>query len=164
MFMAKKKSIEIEEKKEIAEKEEAEEEKEEAEAEAAATEEAPVEVKKGRKAVVRKREKKDKISPLEKEIRLLIDSGKVVFGTRKWLSSVILGKAKGLVYASNIPRQTMDDLNYYASMEKKMATLPFAGTSVELGKLCGKPFPISLIAIFEFGETTKDKLEKLTKG
>lgn len=161
--MARKKAVEIEEKKEIAEKEEAEEEAAEEEA-AAAAEEAPVEKKKGRKAVVRKREKKEKISPLEKEIRLLIDSGKVQFGTRKGLSSVILGKAKGLIFASNIPRETMDDLKYYSSMEKKMATLPFAGTSMELGKLCGKPFPISIIAIFEFGETTKDKLEKLTKG
>jgi large subunit ribosomal protein L30e len=162
MFMARKKSVEIEEKKEIAEKKEIEEKEETGEA--AAAEEAPVEKKKGRKAVVRKREKKEKTSPLEKEIRLLIDSGKVQFGTRKGLSSVILGKAKGLIYASNIPRETMDDLKYYSSMEKRMATLPFAGTSMELGKLCGKPFPISLIAIFEFGETTKDKLEKLTKG
>jgi len=160
--MARKKAVEIEEKKEIAEKEEAEEEA--AEEEAAAAEEAPAEVKKGRKAVVRKREKKEKISPLEKEIRLLIDSGKVEFGTRKGISSVLLGKAKGLIFASNIRRETSDDLNYYSSMNRKMATLPFSGTSMELGKLCGKPFPISIIAIFEFGETTKDKLEKLTKG
>jgi large subunit ribosomal protein L30e len=158
--MARKKAVEIEEKKKIAEdKEKAEqEEKEEA------AEEAAPEQKKGRKAITRKREKKEKISPLEKEIRLLIDSGKVEFGTRKGISSVLLGKAKGLIFASNIRRETMDDLKYYSSMDKKMATLPFSGTSMELGKLCGKPFPISIIAIFEFGETTKDKLEKLTKG
>ena len=158
--MARKKSVEIEEKKEAAEKKEIEEKEEKEEA----VEEAAPAAKKGRKAIIRKREKKEKISPLEKEIRLLIDSGKVQFGTRKGLSSVILGKAKGLIYASNIPRETMDDLNYYSSMDKKMATLPFSGTSMELGKLCGKPFPISIIAIFEFGETSKDKLEKLTKG
>ena len=158
--MARKKSVEIEEKKEIAEKKETEEKEEE---EAAEEVEAAPE-KKARKAITRKREKKEKISPLEKEIRLLIDSGKVEFGTRKGISSVLLGKAKGLIFASNIRRETSDDLNYYSSMNRKMATLPFSGTSMELGKLCGKPFPISIIAIFEFGETTKDKLEKLTKG
>ncbi|MCX6774184.1 MAG: 50S ribosomal protein L30e [Candidatus Micrarchaeota archaeon] len=157
--MARKKSVEIEEKKEIAEKKELEEKEEEAAEEVEAAPE-----KKKRKAITRKREKKEKISPLEKEIRLLIDSGKVEFGTRKGISSVLLGKAKGLIFASNIRRETLDDLNYYSSMNKKMATLPFSGTSMELGKLCGKPFPISIIAIFEFGETTKDKLEKLTKG
>jgi large subunit ribosomal protein L30e len=160
--MARKKSVEIEEKKEIAEKKELEENEEKEEEAAEEVEAAPE--KKARKAITRKREKKEKISPLEKEIRLLIDSGKVEFGTRKGISSVLLGKAKGLIFASNIRRETSDDLNYYSSMNRKMATLPFSGTSMELGKLCGKPFPISIIAIFEFGETTKDKLEKLTKG
>jgi len=165
MLMARKKSVEIEEKKEAAEKqaeEEKTEEVEEAESAEPVAEEEPKAKK--RKAIVRKREKKEKISPLEKEIRLLIDSGKVEFGIRKGISSVLLGKAKGMIYASNIPRATLDDLNYYMSMEKKMATLPFSGTSMELGKLCGKLFPISIIAIFEFGETTRERLEKLTKG
>jgi len=161
MLMARKKSVEIEEKKEAAEKQAEEEKAEVEEAEAA---EPAEEQKKKRKAIVRKREKKEKISPLEKEIRLLIDSGKVEFGTRKGISSILLGKAKGVIYASNIPKGTLDDLGYYMPMEKNMAALPFAGTSMELGKLCGKPFPISMIAIFEFGETTKAKLEKLTKG
>jgi large subunit ribosomal protein L30e len=156
-IMAKKKSIE--EKKEALEEKQ---EKEEAAAEA--VEEVAAESKKGaRKAITRKREKKEKISPLEKEIRLLIESGKIGFGTRKGMASVLVGKAKGIIYASNIPRGIMDDIQYYGGMEKGLARLPFSGTSVALGKLCGKPYPVSIIAIYDFGETTKDRLEKLTK-
>jgi large subunit ribosomal protein L30e len=157
-IMAKKKNIE--EKKEALEEKQ---EKEESAAEEAA-EEAPAEAKKSaRKAITRKREKKEKISPLEKEIRLLIESGKIGFGTRKGMAAVLVGKAKGIIYASNIPRDVMDDIRYYGGMEKGLANLPFSGTSVELGKLCGKPYPVSIIAIYDFGETTKDRLEKLTK-
>jgi large subunit ribosomal protein L30e len=149
-------------KKEVEEKKADLEEKEQKEEEAAEQAEEPK--KKTRKAAIRKREKKEKISPLEKEIRLLIDSGKIGFGTRKGISSVLLGKAKGIIYAANIPRETVENIKYYASLAKSLAQLPFAGTSIELGKLCGKPYPVSVIAIFEFGETSKDRLEKLTKG
>jgi large subunit ribosomal protein L30e len=155
MIMAKKKDVE-EKKADLEEKEKKEEE--------AAAAETTEKKKKTGKAVIRKREKKEKISPLEKEIRLLIESGKIGFGTRKGLASVLLGKAKGIIFASNIPKETVEDIMYYSSMEEGLAQLPFAGTSIELGKLCGKPYPVSVIAIYEFGETSKEKLEKLTKG
>jgi|GEM_PF-226566 len=154
MIMARKKDVE-EKKADLEEKEAKEEE---------AAEEVQETKKKTKKAAIRKREKKEKISPLEKEIRLLIESGKIGFGTRKGLASVLLGKAKGIIFAANIPRETVEDITYYSSLEKGLAQLPFAGTSIELGKLCGKPYPVSVIAIYEFGETSKEKLEKLTKG
>ncbi len=113
------------------------------------------------KKLVRKRKKKTKVSPVEKEIRLLIETGKVLIGSRKGLRELLVGNPKAVIYASNIPEELINDIEYYAD-EGNITRLKFPGTSLELGKLCGKPFPVSLITVYDEGESNLSKLKKLT--
>ncbi len=117
--------------------------------------------KKKVKRLVRKRKKKSKVSPIEKEIRLLIETGKVLIGSRQGIRELLIGNPKAVIYASNIPKELILDIEYYAD-EGDIIKLRFPGTSLELGKLCGKPFPVSLITVYDEGESDLSKLKKLT--
>lgn len=113
------------------------------------------------KKLIRKRKKKTKVSPIEKEIKLLIETGKVIIGSKKGIRELLVGNPKAVIYASNIPKELISDIEYYAD-EAKIIRLKFPGTSLELGKLCGKPFPVSLITVYSEGESNLSKLKEFT--
>jgi len=74
-------------------------------------------------------------------------TGEVRFGLAETKKSMKKGEAKLVVLASNCPEK--DSLGGQASSK----VLVFAGTNVELGAACGKPFPISALAIVSPGES-----------
>ncbi len=89
---------------------------------------------------------------LENPIKLLYKTGKVVLGSRRAVKLVKLGKAVGVIIASNIPRHVLEDFTYYARLGN-VKVIRYPGSSYELGALLGKPFPVSVIAIIEPGES-----------
>ncbi|SRR5579885_3205191 len=89
---------------------------------------------------------------LLKELSLLFKTGKVVYGNKEVINVLYHGKVLGVIVASKIPKEIFDKVTYYC----KISGIPyyvFDGTSAELGKLCGKPFMISSIAILNQGES-----------
>ena len=74
-------------------------------------------------------------------------TGDVRFGLAETRKSVKKGEAKMVVIASNC---TEKDLVPAQSTAK---VLMYRGTNVELGSACGKPFPISALAIVNPGES-----------
>ncbi len=103
------------------------------------------------KRLARKRQKKTKVSDIEKNLSLLLDTGEVVLGSREGMKTLMLEEAKAVVYAENIPENTKQDFLKYAEMAGIKA-IEFKGSSLKLGKLCGKLFPVSVIVVKEFGE------------
>ncbi|MEM1665065.1 MAG: 50S ribosomal protein L30e [Zestosphaera sp.] len=89
---------------------------------------------------------------LENPIKLLYKTGKVVLGSRRAVKLVKSGKAVGIVLASNIPKHVVEDFTYYARLGNVKITR-YPGSSYELGALLGKPFPVSVIAIIDPGES-----------
>jgi large subunit ribosomal protein L30e len=90
---------------------------------------------------------------LAKELPLLFKTGKVVYGYKEVINVLYHGKVNGVIIASKIPKEIFDKLTYYC----KLANVPyyiFEGSSAELGKLCGKNFVISSIAILNAGESS----------
>ena len=112
------------------------------------------------KVRARKRAKKERISPVEREIRLLVETGKVSFGTRQAVKAVLLGEVKGVIYARNLPKEVKTDVIHYAQ-SSGIEAIEFSGTSMELGKLCGRPHPVGVLAIYEEGEGSLERLKKL---
>lgn len=97
----------------------------------------------------------------DSELRMAIKTGKVKFGSKEALKASKLGKAKLIVVAENTPKEIKDDIVYYA----KLSNIPvyiYKGTSIELGTLCGKPFTVAAIAIYDVGESRI--LELLEEG
>lgn len=89
---------------------------------------------------------------LNKSIRLAVDSGEVVLGTDKTKKLALTGKAKIIVLSSNALREQAQDVKHYCNLSKTPLVV-FQGTSIELGTVCGKPFPISALSVLNEGNS-----------
>ncbi|HDM23241.1 MAG: 50S ribosomal protein L30e [Methanomicrobia archaeon] len=86
------------------------------------------------------------------EIRKAIETGKVLIGTEECMNALKNKNVKLIIYADNIPKDTVSDLEYYC----KLLEVPFyrfKGSSVDLGTVAGKPYVISVLAIMDPGES-----------
>jgi large subunit ribosomal protein L30e len=120
---------------------------------------APEKEKKKKKVVRRRKSKKERERPLTVAVRLAVESGKVEFGANVGIKSGLLGNAKLFVIAGNTPKETKEKVEGYA----KIAGTPiieFDGSSVELGSVCGKPFPVSVLSVYEEGSSNILELAK----
>ncbi|MEW6034999.1 MAG: 50S ribosomal protein L30e [Candidatus Micrarchaeota archaeon] len=133
------------------EAQEAEAAEEEKPAEETAAEETAEERKerKKKKVVRRRKTKKEREKPLTMAVRLAVESGKVEFGAR---SSVAAGSAKLFVIASNTPAETRGKVESFAKASN-IPVIEFDGSTIELGSVCGKPFPVSVLSVFEEGSS-----------
>lgn len=98
---------------------------------------------------------------VQKAIRMAVDSGEVLLGKNEARRSLHTGKCKLLVLAQNLP----SDLKLTLEKEARLAGIPyyeFEGTSSDLGGLCGKPYPISVMSIINEGDS--DILSLVKKG
>jgi len=89
---------------------------------------------------------------LERELQIAVRTGKLYFGLKSALKNVKLGRGKLVILASNIREEVKSELSYYA----RLSSIPvyvFPGSSLELGSLCGKPFMVSAITVFEAGDS-----------
>ena len=92
------------------------------------------------------------MTSFESELRMLLKTGKVALGSRKAIKAALLGKAKLIILAENAPEDIRNDVLRYA----KLSNIPvyiYKGTSVELGALCGKPFMVSAITVYDPGDS-----------
>jgi large subunit ribosomal protein L30e len=106
---------------------------------------------KSKNKVIRKRKsKKETENPLAGAIRLAVESGKVGFGSRTSVKDLLLGKAKMVVVADNVPPALSEDVKRYGGISE-IPIVQFPGKSLELGSICGKPFPISVLAVYDEG-------------
>lgn len=84
---------------------------------------------------------------IARALKTAASSGDVRFGLAEARKCVKKGEAKMVVLASNCPdRDGLEDA-------KGVKLLAFPGTNVELGAACGKPFPISALAIVSPGDS-----------
>lgn len=124
-------------------------------------EEKPVKERKEKKAIRKRKSKKEKENPIARAIRLTVESGKVDFGARVGLKNSLLGKAKLIVIASRSPIELIEDITYYSKLSN-IPLLVFEGTGVELGSICGKPYVVSVLSIYDVGSSDIMKLAKKT--
>ncbi len=111
------------------------------------------------KRPARKRTKKEKVSPVVKEITVMIETGKYVLGYRRAYKEMLLGNSKIVIVANGSRKDIKEDLVKYAE-EGKIPLIEFKGNSLELGSICGKSHPVSVIVVFDQG---KSKLLDLAK-
>jgi len=92
------------------------------------------------------------VADLNKALAIAVKTGKVSLGTNSTLKSVSTGKVRLVVVASNCPKKVREDLEYYSKLSK-ILIIPYSGTSLELGRVCGKPFLVSALAIRDPGDS-----------
>lgn len=82
-------------------------------------------------------------------LRRAIKTGNVILGQNNTEKCVKDGKAQMVVVAGNCPAQFVAKL----ADNKNLFVHTFDGSSVALGKACGKPFMVSTLAIVSPGES-----------
>lgn len=85
---------------------------------------------------------------LNKSLRLAIDTGKVSVGANQSNKAITTGTAKLVILSSNCPEETRD-----AAKSGETPVYSFSGNNAVLGAACGKPFPVSIIAILDGGKS-----------
>ena len=94
---------------------------------------------------------------VNKQIRLAVKTGKVEFGSKTALSSVGQARAKLVILAHNCSKDARDEIVYQADMSE-IPVYVFQGSSLDLGALCERPFPVSAMVVREPGDSEVLKL------
>ena len=82
-------------------------------------------------------------------LRRAIKTGNVILGQHNTQKSIKEGKAQIVVVAQNCPEKFMTQLK----SNQNLFIHTFEGSSVALGKACGKPFMVSTLAVVDPGES-----------
>jgi len=89
---------------------------------------------------------------LTERISSTVKTGKVVRGSKKVIYALLMGNPKLIILSENCAREIKDRIKYYS----KLSDIPcktVSETSLELGSICGRPFPISTLAVIDQGDS-----------
>ncbi len=93
------------------------------------------------------------IKDLRRHLEVIARTGKMIFGFRQSLLSVLHRKSKLVILASNCPSRLERELVIACEMTKiPYIKVPIPGT--ELGYMAGKPFSTAIISIIDPGNST----------
>jgi len=94
---------------------------------------------------------------VNKQIRRAVKSGKVGFGSKDALSSAGSARAKLIILAKNCRESDREDILHNAE-QSEVPVYIFPGSSLDLGAVCEKPFPVSALVVREAGDSEVLKL------
>lgn len=94
-------------------------------------------------------------------IKTIVRGGKVVIGYRKASKMLKLGRLKAVILAEGSPKTIASDIKYYARIGGVPLVI-YKGSSMDLGGLLGKPFPVSVIGVIDLGNVSIDLLESIS--
>lgn len=83
---------------------------------------------------------------------MAVKTGKVLFGANTAIRSAMTGKVRLIIVALNCSERLRLDLAKYCNLSK-IPFKVFPRTSLELGRICGKPFVVSALAIRDPGDS-----------
>jgi large subunit ribosomal protein L30e len=79
------------------------------------------------------------------DIRKKIKEGKVIIGTSRTIKALKTGKTEKVFLTSNCSEDVKEDIEYYSKLGK-VKVVKLRQPSGELGTICKKPFPISVLS------------------
>lgn len=85
---------------------------------------------------------------IEKALKNTIKSGKVFLGTNRTLKAIKNNQAKLVIIASNCPEEIEGEIK-----RANVHLYKYKGSNLELGTVCGKPFPVSTLAVIDDGKS-----------
>ncbi len=89
---------------------------------------------------------------LKDKISSVIKTGKVIIGSKRVIKTLLVGNPKLIILSSSCPDNVREEIVYYTRLSKVSYRI-IKDDSIELGSICGKPFPVSVIGILEGGES-----------
>lgn len=92
-------------------------------------------------------------------IKNIVRGGKVAIGFRRSSRLLKIGRLKAVILAEGSPRSIVSDTLYYAKLGGVPVIL-FKGSSMDLGNLIGKPFPVTVIGVIDPGNVSIDIIKE----
>ena len=92
------------------------------------------------------------MSSKDQQLRLALSTGRVQLGSKQAVRELRRGRAKMAIISSNCPKEMKESIENYG----KLGNIPILNhekDSVDLGMLCGKPYPVSAIVINDPGDS-----------
>ena len=86
------------------------------------------------------------------ELGVAIKTGKLVLGYKNVVNLILNENPKLVIVSEKTPSKIKETLLYYTQLAK-INCITSNQTSLELGANCGKPFPISTIAVLDAGDS-----------
>jgi large subunit ribosomal protein L30e len=92
------------------------------------------------------------MSSRDQQLRLALSTGRVQLGSKQAVRELRKGRAKMAILSSNCPKEMKETIE---SMGKdgNVPIWTHDKDSVDLGMLCGKPYPVSSIVINDPGDS-----------
>ena len=94
---------------------------------------------------------------VNKQIRMAVKSGKVGFGSKDAIASSGSARAKLIILAKNCREPDREEIVRGAE-RSEVPVYVFQGSSLDLGAVCEKPFPVSALVVREAGDSEVLKL------
>ncbi len=88
-------------------------------------------------------------------LKVALETGKVKLGVNEALAAADEKKAKLLIVTSSCPNEKLRNERTWG----KIPIYHYEGTAVDLGQACGRPFPISAMAVLDAGSSAILTLE-----
>ena len=86
---------------------------------------------------------------IHKSLRRVVRTGEVHYGVRQAKRAIRQRTAQLIVVPENTPKETVEELRKIG----KVPIVNFAGSNMDLGMVCGKPFSVSALTVIEPGDS-----------
>lgn len=97
---------------------------------------------------------------VESLVKSLVRGGKAVVGYRRASQLLKAGKLKAVVLARGSPGTVFSDIVRYARLGG-IPLIIYPSSSMDLGSVIGKPFPVSVIGVLDLGSISVDTINML---
>ncbi|MHA2367028.1 MAG: 50S ribosomal protein L30e [Candidatus Hodarchaeales archaeon] len=95
---------------------------------------------------------KDEID-IGKSIAMAVRSGKTAKGAKTAIQHSRTGNAKAFIITTNTPKEIISELKYNISFKPEIKLIEYDKTSIDLGAAIGRPHPVSVLTIFDEGDS-----------
>ena len=105
---------------------------------------------------------KTRLQGLNRNLRIVVKTGKIVVGRKNIMRTLRTGTGKLLIIANNLPDDYKQSLLYHVGLQnRKIDTYLYPGSSWDLGNQAGRPYMVGAMLIEQPGdskilETVKD--------
>jgi len=94
---------------------------------------------------------------VNKQIKIVVKTGKIDFGCEEAVDAVRTGRAKLIILASNCPENYRKEILSNARLSQ-ISVYTYSGTSLDLATVCEKPFVVAAVTVKEPGDSEILKL------
>lgn len=96
------------------------------------------------------------IADLNRELQVVIKTGKVLIGSRETLKAIERKEARVVIHSFNCPEEIKKNFRGEGEEGKKkggFVVYEYPANNIKLGLACGKPYSVASLCITEVGES-----------